>query len=152
MEPAAGQVRNRNTQKNKQAHIQRAHPFKKTANHCSSITVGPTTLPSRFLLEMTNHAIGTLNYRLWERLGAFWSWQMRIPRWSNVRVDWIDAVASSSARKHLDVPATSMGLPTTSLEAGQSTGHQPGSTSNHSRAVCEKQHLLWEHRRGTCQS
>jgi len=45
--------------------------------------------------------------------------------------------------EHLGAPATSLGALTTRLGAPGSAGDKSGSTSNHSRAVREKQHPLW---------
>jgi hypothetical protein len=44
----------------------------------------------------------------------------------------------------LGAPATSPGVPTTSLRAPVSAGDMSGNTLNQSRADWEKQHLLWE--------
>jgi len=73
----------------------------------------------------------------WERRRQVWerrTWEHRRQAWEH-----LEAPATT-----LGAPATTLGAPTTTLGAPGSAGDKPGCTSNHCRAVLEKQHLLCE--------
>jgi len=54
------------------------------------------------------------------------SCRTRIPGWSNLRVDWTEAVAFRCTWEHLGVPTTSLGAPATSLGAPRISVEQSG--------------------------
>jgi hypothetical protein len=86
------------------------------------------------------------------------SCRTRIPGWSNLRVYWTNAVGFRFTWEHLGSPATDLAVLTTIMGGSRSAGNNtgcgndmagsdgdiPGSSSNYSRAVGEKHHLVWE--------
>jgi len=89
-----------------------------------------------------------MNIRRWEPMGVFGSCQTRIPRQSDPRVDWTDAVAFRCTwqcwRQHCKDTNDQKALATT-LQGHRRSGNNKGSTTTRQRQAWAQCWQFWVH-------